>query len=373
MNEDENGSAVGPEMAAHIDRIRDNVIFGTGYKRPPRAHQFRKGQSGNPKGRPVKAKSLKPMAMMTAHDTDVMAELTKRDTILEKGKKVEVSRRQLLLGAQSSLGAKGNALALRNALAMSDTAEQRALAQAAYEKARQAEHYDYCVNLKAAQQRAWDEFLATGILPERPFPHPDDILIDTLHRTVQFRGPLDVEDLPTYVGLRIKRDVALLTLMTMDDGPGYNRRRGTQYLLSDTLNGRLPLAWQLDDNQKVARACDFQRLSPKGLEIERDILDEMEARLQLPVSRAPGTGSKKLDRAFERHAKRAGHASFAAMSDALEAERKSRLTPHIRQAAHERLEAMFQISLANERTRAARKAERNADQPLYEKRRLRVV
>jgi hypothetical protein len=160
MSEGESGVINPPEMGTHLQQITDDVLFGTGYKRPQRANQFKKGQSGNPKGRPVKAKSLTPMTMMTAHDSDVIAELTKRDTILEKGKKVEFSRRQLLLGAQSSLGAKGNALALRNALAMSADAERRALAQAAEDRARQEKRYEIWVDLKVLQQQAWDEFLA---------------------------------------------------------------------------------------------------------------------------------------------------------------------------------------------------------------------
>jgi hypothetical protein len=184
---------------------------------------------------------------------------------------------------------------------------------------------------------------------------------------------LTLEDLSTFVGLRIKRDLALLTLMATNVCPGHEAQSGVHYVLFDELNKQLPLAWQLDDNQVIMRGCEYRRLPCKNLAVERDIIGEMEVRLQLPVSCTPNTGSPKLDRAFERHAKRSGHASFGAMCDAIDAARKSRLTPHVRQAAHARLEAMFEINLADERKQAARKADIEVRKPLYEQGCVRVV
>ena len=35
-----------------IEEVKRTILFGVGYKRPPESGRFRKGQSGNPKGRP---------------------------------------------------------------------------------------------------------------------------------------------------------------------------------------------------------------------------------------------------------------------------------------------------------------------------------
>jgi len=35
-----------------VNQIKEEILFGTGYRKPPKETQFRKGQSGNPAGRP---------------------------------------------------------------------------------------------------------------------------------------------------------------------------------------------------------------------------------------------------------------------------------------------------------------------------------
>lgn len=357
--------------SSDVERVRDEVLFGTGYQRPPKDTQFKKGQSGNPTGRPKKDKAAPPPVTITSYDEDVLAEMAKRDTVIDHGKKISVPRRQLLLGAQSAAAAKGNPLAQRNALAMSAEVERRAAAKAASDKAIAEKTFELMVTLKAIQQKTWDQFLITGKLVGDPYPRPEDILLDNHKQTYRIRGPYCIDDLPRCLALMFHRDHALITWVRMSHSDLQpDKWIALQWLMFDALNKELPLAWQLDDHDTLMHYCRYRSMSAKQLDLERDVLSEMEARLQLPACRNPDTGSRKVDLKLERSARHSGYASFSAMSDALEKARLKRLTPAIRQAAHERLEAMFTLNVDAERRRAAHNADLEAKRPLYEQRRV---
>jgi hypothetical protein len=61
---------------------------GTGYKRPPKAHKFKPGQSGNPSGRPKGTRNL---------STDLAAISSRRISIRENGKERRISRQEAML------------------------------------------------------------------------------------------------------------------------------------------------------------------------------------------------------------------------------------------------------------------------------------
>jgi uncharacterized protein DUF5681 len=70
-----------------------------GYKRPPKMTQFKKGHSGNPKGRPKGARSLK---------TDLAKLMEKRVRIREDGEQRLVSGQELMLLKLFEKAAKGD-------------------------------------------------------------------------------------------------------------------------------------------------------------------------------------------------------------------------------------------------------------------------
>lgn len=61
--------------------------YEVGYKRPPREHQFKPGQSGNPKGRPKKNKTFKE---------EISNELDELIYIQENGQKKQITKRKAL-------------------------------------------------------------------------------------------------------------------------------------------------------------------------------------------------------------------------------------------------------------------------------------
>lgn len=85
-----------------------------GYGKPPKQHQFTKGKSGNPSGRP---KGLKNLA------TDVALELAEVLVVTEGGKQLKVTKRRAMLKALLSKALKGDARAASIFLGLTPAAE----------------------------------------------------------------------------------------------------------------------------------------------------------------------------------------------------------------------------------------------------------
>jgi hypothetical protein len=78
-----------------------------GYKRPPRRTQFRSGQSGNPRGRPKGTRNLA---------TDLSEELATRIPFLEDGRRLRLSKQQVLVKVLVGQGLAGDSRAITGLL-----------------------------------------------------------------------------------------------------------------------------------------------------------------------------------------------------------------------------------------------------------------
>jgi hypothetical protein len=77
--------------------------YEVGYGRPPKHTQFKKGQSGNPKGRKKGARGRK---------TDLRAELNERIEVTENGKSVKLTKQQLMVKQLAAKALKGDVRAI---------------------------------------------------------------------------------------------------------------------------------------------------------------------------------------------------------------------------------------------------------------------
>lgn len=77
--------------------------YNIGYKKPPKQHQFKKGQSGNPKGR--KANEKNTMSILNQ-------ELNETVTITEGGRSQTLTKREAMLKHMVNKGVSGDLKAM---------------------------------------------------------------------------------------------------------------------------------------------------------------------------------------------------------------------------------------------------------------------
>ncbi len=83
--------------------------YEVGYKKPPSRTRFKKGESGNPKGRPKATKNLK---------TDLMEELRERILLREGTTQKRVSKQRALVKSLTAKAIKGDTRAASAILGM---------------------------------------------------------------------------------------------------------------------------------------------------------------------------------------------------------------------------------------------------------------
>ena len=85
--------------------------YDVGYGKPPKSGQFKKGQSGNPKGRPKGAKGVKAI---------LKRELESSITVRERGREVRLSKAEVLAKGLMGDALKGDAKARTEILRLDD-------------------------------------------------------------------------------------------------------------------------------------------------------------------------------------------------------------------------------------------------------------
>lgn len=156
-----------------------------GYGRPPMEHRFKKGVSGNPKGRPRKKRSGSPEAAGDDRLSRLILEEAYRSVqIRENGKTEELPMIQVVLRSLGVAAVKGSH---RAQLAIAN------LVQAVEKKQLDLKHelFEVALNYKKDWDQTIAECKARGVEPPNPVPHPDEIVFDSQSGEVLFNGPKD--------------------------------------------------------------------------------------------------------------------------------------------------------------------------------------
>jgi Family of unknown function (DUF5681) len=161
------------------------------YRKPPVEHQFKKGKSGNPNGRPRK-KAVRPGfaalggGIVDRFDTMALDEATRPITVREGDKVSEIPAMQAIIRTMFRAAAQGDTKAGRQLLEMIARAESGRTGVA-------LEYLEYAIQYKEKYGRIFEERERRGEEPLDIFPHPDDVIINETTGEVTIEGPLSKE------------------------------------------------------------------------------------------------------------------------------------------------------------------------------------
>jgi Family of unknown function (DUF5681) len=165
----------------------DDNRYTVGRNKPPKEHQFAKGRSGNPNGRPKKAlDGGGDFGNLPLHEL-VLAEASRTLTLREDGRPAKRTVSETVLMKTWMLAASGNVHAQRTFLQMLQTAQAR-------DGTTRTERLRFAYELKLDLQEARDKYVAAGRDELTMQVHPSDVEIDCVTGDVRFFTPITDED-----------------------------------------------------------------------------------------------------------------------------------------------------------------------------------
>jgi len=239
----------------------------TGYGKPPKATRFKKGQSGNPKGRPRKKNERsneKEPPRLTFADAPSSRlfeeEVYRLLKLTENGKPLEMTAAQAVMRSMFSSALKGNRINQRYLLERIEREDQEA-------RAARIVQYERYKRLKADGEEKIAQARDKGEKPPTLYPHPDDILLDPVKMEVHVLGPSSPEEVAPYKLQCVYRDAALAMASEGlhkydEDSPEAEQRRAIG-VVSGLLNRALPPSMRFDEDEEIRFMMEWASLTNK--------------------------------------------------------------------------------------------------------------
>ncbi|MGU9962654.1 MAG: DUF5681 domain-containing protein [Candidatus Halichondribacter symbioticus] len=158
--------------------------YDTGYKKPPKTSQFKKGTSGNPSGRPKGALNKLPKHELRLQDL-LVNEAYRDVTIKEGSNQIKLPVMQAVLRSIMLNAAQGKVPAQRLLLDNLTRIEDK-------QNKDKLEFFGEMVAYKFKAKKMIADAKEKGVTLEHEFiPHPDHIVLDSKTGDVKFTGPFD--------------------------------------------------------------------------------------------------------------------------------------------------------------------------------------
>lgn len=174
------------EGPGHHKGLVDYVV---GYGRPPVETRFRRGASGNPRGRPRKQAQVNPIPRLNEErlKTIVLEEAYRTISVRDGERMIEISVIQATIRNLALNAAKGERRAQKLFTDLLSVVERQ-------NKALHDQYLEAAIEYKVEWEKELRRREVLGIDGPEPLPHPDHIVVDMRTGEVEFKGPLTKEE-----------------------------------------------------------------------------------------------------------------------------------------------------------------------------------
>lgn len=170
---------------------KGNRTASSNYRKPPAEHQFKKGTSGNPNGRPKKRASQSGFGTLGGGINDrlgamALDEAIRPITVREGDKVSEIPAMQALIRTMFRAAAQGDTKAARQLLELILRAESGRAGVA-------LEILEFWAQYKEKHGPIFEKHERESLDPPDIYPHPDDVIINEATGEVTIGGPTSRE------------------------------------------------------------------------------------------------------------------------------------------------------------------------------------